>query len=275
MVTKDEFLSKIRRHFSLNLYEAKIWLALLSRGVATAGDLSDIANVPRSRAYDVLESLEKKGFVINKLGKPIKYIAIPPTEVVERVKKNIEKDSKESLDRLEKLKESEVISELKGLHTEGIDMVDPAEFSGSFRGRHNLYNHMDLTIRNAEKTVSILTSSDGLIRKVDYLKPAFVKLNKLGVKIRIAAPITKNCVKAVEDLKECCEIRNLKEFKARFVIVDSSELIFMLLDDEKVHPSYDIGIWVNTPYFAQALEQLFELAWRELEPAEKVVAKLK
>ena len=82
MIVKEEFLSKLRRYFSLNLYEVKIWAALLSRGVATAGELSDIANVPRSRSYDVLESLEKKGFVIMKLGKPIKYIAVPPTEVI-------------------------------------------------------------------------------------------------------------------------------------------------------------------------------------------------
>ena len=85
MIVKEEFLSQIRRYFALNLYEVKIWSALLSRGVATAGELSDIANVPRSRSYDVLESLERKGFVIMKLGKPIKYIAVPPTEVLERV----------------------------------------------------------------------------------------------------------------------------------------------------------------------------------------------
>ena len=60
MIVKDEFLSKLRRYFALNLYEVKIWTALLSRGVSTAGELSDIANVPRSRSYDVLESLEKK-----------------------------------------------------------------------------------------------------------------------------------------------------------------------------------------------------------------------
>ena len=89
MIVKEEFLSKLRRYFSLNLYEVKIWTALLSRGVSTAGELSDIANVPRSRSYDVLESLEKKGFVVMKLGKPIKYIAVPPTEVVDRVKKNM------------------------------------------------------------------------------------------------------------------------------------------------------------------------------------------
>jgi sugar-specific transcriptional regulator TrmB len=87
MIVQKDFLNKLK-DFGLNSYEAKLWTALLSRGVATAGELSDIANVPRSRSYDVLESLERKGFVIMKLGKPIKYIAVPPTEVLERVKKN-------------------------------------------------------------------------------------------------------------------------------------------------------------------------------------------
>jgi len=66
MIVGKEFLTKLK-DFGINSYEAKIWTALLSRGVSTAGELSDIANVPRSRSYDVLESLEKKGFVIMKI----------------------------------------------------------------------------------------------------------------------------------------------------------------------------------------------------------------
>ena len=88
MIVKKEFLKKLK-DFGLNTYESKLWTALLSRGVSTAGELSDIANVPRSRSYDVLESLEKKGFIIMKLGKPIKYIAVTPSEVVDRVKKRV------------------------------------------------------------------------------------------------------------------------------------------------------------------------------------------
>ena len=37
----------------------------------------------------------------------------------------------------------------------------------------------------------------------------------------------------------------------------------MLMDDKDVHPSYDIGIWVNTPYFASALENMFNVAWKD------------
>ena len=89
MIVKEDFLKKLRSSFDLNEYEVKIWTALLSRGISSAGELSEISNVPRSRSYDVLETLEKKGFVMMKLGKPIKYMAIKPEEVVKRVKTGI------------------------------------------------------------------------------------------------------------------------------------------------------------------------------------------
>ena len=31
------------------------------------------------------------------------------------------------------------------------------------------------------------------------------------------------------------------------LIVDGKEIIFMILDDDEVHPTYDVGIWVNSP----------------------------
>ena len=270
MVVKDEFLNRIRHFFSLNLYEAKIWLALLSRGVATAGELSDIANVPRSRSYDVLESLEKKGFVIMKFGKPIKYIAVPPEEVVERVKKYMKQEAENRIKRLDHIGKTEIIDELRNLHKQGIELVEPTDLSGSLRGRHNLYNHMETMIKNAEKTVTIITTTDGLIRKIEGLRPVFEKVAKRGVKIRIAAPVTKEALKAAKEMTGIAEIRNAKT-KARFIVVDGKEMMFMIMDDKEVHPTYDIGIWVNTPFFASALEELFELAWKEM----KVVVKAK
>lgn len=264
MIVKEEFLSKLRRYFSLNLYEVKVWTALLSRGVSTAGELSDIANVPRSRSYDVLESLEKKGFVIMKLGKPIKYIAVPPAEVLERVKKNVQADAKEQMGKLEELKSTEVIGELNTLHTQGIELVESSDLSGSLRGRHNLYNHLELTIRNAEESVNMMTTSQGLLRKLEGFKPTFEKLKKRGVKIRICAPISKEANEAVKEMQGIAEIRHT-DAKARFVVVDGKEIIFMILDDQEVHPTYDVGIWVNTPFFASAVNNLFDLAWKAMK----------
>ncbi|MAG73159.1 hypothetical protein CL620_02515 [archaeon] len=262
MIVKDELLGTLRRHFDLNLYEVKLWTALLSRGVSTAGELSDIADVPRSRSYDVLESLEKKGFVVMKLGKPIKYIAIPPTEVVDRVRKNMNVQAAEKVKRLESVKGSPLMNELNTLHTQGIALVDPAEMSGCLRGRNNVYNHLDLLIKDAKKSVNIMTSDTGFMRKAEGLRPTLEKAKKRGVSIRISAPITKQNKKIADSLKGVAQIKHNEKIRSRFVTVDSKDMVFMTLDDKEVHPSYDLGVWVKTPYFTTAMDHMFDSHWK-------------
>lgn len=264
MIVKDELLSRLRRLFDLNLYEVKLWTAILSRGVSTAGELSDIADVPRSRSYDVLESLEKKGFVVMKLGKPIKYIAIPPNEVVDRVRKNMHLNAQEKIKRLETVRNSEIMKELDVLHTQGINLVDPTELSGCIRGRHNLYNHLDLLVKEAKKSINIMTTGSGLARKVEALRPTFEKVKKKGVKIRILTSPAKDHQKLVSNLKGLAEVKMGKDVKGRFCTVDGKDFVFMALDDKEVHPTYDLGIWVKTPYFASAMDEMFEMAWNKV-----------
>jgi len=257
MIVKEEFLSRLRKIFDLNLYEVKVWTALLSRGVSTAGELSNISDVPRSRTYDILESLEKKGFIVMKLGKPIKFVALKPEEVIERVKRNLMVSAKERTTRLEELKGDEVLQELSTLFTQGIKFIEPSDLSGSLRGRNNLYNHC------SEKTVTIATSSDGSNRKMESLMPSLERAKKRGVKIKIAAPIGPHNEKVAKDLSKVAEVKNVKNLNARFSIIDGKQIMFMLLDDANVHPSYDVGVWINTPFFSQALEQMFDLTWKD------------
>ena len=255
-------MSRLRKIFDLNLYEVKVWTALLSRGTSTAGELSSISDVPRSRTYDILESLEKKGFIVMKLGKPIKFVALKPEEVIERVKKNLVMTANEKSKRLEKLKGDEVLSELTGLFTDGIKYIEPTDLSGALKGRQNIYNHLDMLVREAEKTITLVTTADGLSRKMEVLLPSMEKAKKRGVTIRIAAPITKENKQIAKDFAKVAEVRDVADLRARFMLVDSEQLMFMLLNDEEVHPTYDVGIWLNTEFFAQALESLFEIAWK-------------
>ena len=267
MIISEEFLSRLSKIFDLNLYEVKVWASLLSRGVSTAGELSTISDVPRSRTYDILESLEKKGFIVMKLGKPIKFVALKPHEVIERVKKNLVVDAQEKSRRLDKLKNEDVLKELTSLFSEGVKFVEPTDMSGSLRGRQNVYNHLDMLIREAENTITIVTTAAGLNRKMENLLPSLEKARKRGVKIRVAAPIDESNRKIAKEFSRVAEIRNASGLKARFVVIDSEELMFMVMDDEKVHPNYDVAIWLNAEFFARALEQLFEVAWSKFGKA--------
>jgi len=263
MIVNEEFLSKLRRAFSLNLYEVKLWTALLSRGVSTAGELSDIADVPRSRTYDVLESLERKGFVIVKPEKPIKYLAISPNEVLERVQKRLLEHTEEKQKRLSGLKDSDILKELAQLYKQGIEPMQPTDFSGALKGRHNLYDHLALLCKEAESSICMATTEDGLMRKVRALKPILEKAKNRGVKVKIAAPMNEKTKEALEKLEGVAEVRDVKDIDGRFCIVDGKQILFMLLDDKDVHPTYDLGMWVNTPYFAGAFQNLFDLAWKK------------
>ncbi len=257
LVTKD-FIKKLGQ-LGLNSYEAKLWTALLSRGVSTAGELSDIANVPRSRSYDVLESLEKKGFIVQKLGKPIKYVALPPMEVLERVKKQIRQDAETQVKTMEELKGSEILDELSTLHTQGVEMVEPADKSGALRNRHSAYEQFSALIKGAEKEILIMTTPDGLSRKLDALRKELADAAKRGVTIK--AIVSGH----VKDVPEHVQVHETDKVDARFLIADGKEMVFMLLPDDEVHPNYDVAIWVDAPYFVTAITQVFELAFPGLK----------
>ena len=275
MIIKEEFLSRLRKIFDLNLYEVKVWTALLSRGVSTAGELSSISDVPRSRTYDILESLEKKGFIVMRLGKPIKFVALKPDEVVERVKRNLMVEAQNKTKRLEQLKSDDVLSELNSLYSNGVKFIEPSDLSGSLRGRQNMYNHLDMMVRSAEKGVTIVTTADGLNRKFEALMPALEKAKKRGVNIRVAAPIVSGNYKIAKDISKVADVRDLSgsRMNGRFTIVDSTQLLFMLLDDKTVHPNYDVGVWLSSDFFSQALEQMFNQTWGQMTPLSKVKVK--
>lgn len=260
MIVQEQFLKKLRATFDLNIYEVKVWAALLSRGTATAGELADISGVPRSRSYDVLESLEKKGFIVMKLGKPIKYLAIQPEEIVKRSKSKVEDKAKEELDNLEKVKDTDLFGELNLLYKQGIEKVDPTELAGLLKNRKNIYDQIKSIISNANESVVIVTTAEGLSRKADSLKSVLKKASARGVKIRIAAT---NAKAIPEELKKIAEVKSIEaKTSARFVITDSKDVVFMTANDSDVHEDYDLGVWVKTPFFASALQNLFELSWK-------------
>ncbi|HEQ78339.1 MAG TPA: TrmB family transcriptional regulator, partial [Euryarchaeota archaeon] len=61
--------------FGLNKYEALAYIQIVKSGVATAKEVSRGSDVPYSRTYDVLDSLEKKEWVLVEASKPYRYRA--------------------------------------------------------------------------------------------------------------------------------------------------------------------------------------------------------
>ena len=62
---------------------------------------------------------------------------------------------------------------------------------------------------------------------------------------------------------EFADVKQSKDLKGRFMLVDNTALAFMLQADDKVHPSYDVGVWVKAPLFGKTVSDMFEKVWKE------------
>jgi len=264
MIIQREFLLRLK-DFGLNSYEAKLWMALLSRGVATAGELSDIANVPRSRSYDVLESLERKGFVILKIGKPIKYIAVPPSEVLERVKKNIAEESQHQQELLNTLKGSKILQELAALHRSGGKVTDAEDVTGAVRGKHNIINHFNSLFRNAQKSIHMITTEPSISFDVEQFSSALAKARQRGITVQMIIPETKHTNTIAKNIQHAAEIKSFKDSLGRFCIIDEKSMNFYVDETEQA----EFCVWINTPFVARSFATIFNKLWNTAQPTKQ------
>mgnify|MGYP000031656550 FL=1 len=259
MAVNQELVRKLKGYFDLNIYETKVWLALLSKGISSAGEIAEISGVPRSRTYDVLESLEKRGFVIQKLGKPVKYIAVRPEVVIEKLKNNTVRDAEDKIKTLANLKDTTEYKELEELHKTGVEPIKNHELSTSIKGRSNLYVQIKSVMDSAEKSVHIISSGYELLSKQKMFKDAFTKLKKRKIDVKVM--VSDDEVEAKKLTKKFgVEIRS-KPINSRFVIADQTELIFTI-KPTNVHEDFDYGVWINSPFFTTSLAYMFDMAWK-------------
>src|SRR3990167_11562664 len=225
MVASPKVLDALKT-IGLNKYERNLWVALLSRGSSTAGELSDISNVPRSRFYDVLESLADRGFVIAHPGKPMKYVAIQPREALERLKKKVHQEAVETSDKVDRLVKSEHIKELERIHKDNIKTVKPEDLTGALKGRYAMLQQLETMMKNAKKTIKLMTTENGLSELAENHTNVIKKASESGVKIQIAAPVTKNTAEHARALGKYAQVRNLEgaeniqKFLGRMCVVD-------------------------------------------------------
>ncbi len=259
------------KSIGLNLYERRLWVALLARGTSTAGELSGIANVPRSRTYDILQSLADRGFVVVQTGKPIKYVAVPPSEALERAKNKMESDIKSMQNRIDDLKSSPVISELNSFYKKGLKLISPEDMTGALKGEHSVSQQLGTMFRGANRKISIVTTPDGLDdivkRHMDILRRA----KERGVDIKIATAAGKT-TESVSALSGVAQVRTLDKksvaVSGKFFVVDGREMILSLTNSNDVHSSQDMALWSRSEYAAgNMLEPLFSLVWNNSKPA--------
>lgn len=111
----------------LNRYEAAVYLALLERGDYAPAGVAQRAEVPRQRIYDILSSLEEKGFCSVKSTRPRMYAAIEPKIALSHYLASRDRELHDELSRMEQGVRS-AIAALAPVYEAGARESDPFQY---------------------------------------------------------------------------------------------------------------------------------------------------
>jgi HTH-type transcriptional regulator, sugar sensing transcriptional regulator len=91
----------------LKEYEARVFTALVSLGVAGVTEISLSSGVPRTKMYEILDALVKRGFVEARPGRPLMYKPVRARMVIEQLVEGYNMTAKEAIRTLEEKEENE------------------------------------------------------------------------------------------------------------------------------------------------------------------------
>lgn len=101
----DHHAVEALKQFDLTEYEARSFIVLLESEDIQATEIAKLADVPKSRVYDVLNSLEQKGLVTKQPSSPKRYSANHAERALEHLIYRIDKSHEERLSFLRQKKD--------------------------------------------------------------------------------------------------------------------------------------------------------------------------
>lgn len=91
----------------LTRYEAKVFIALQQLGIASASEIGQATDVPRSQVYGTAESLEEHGLVEIQQSNPIRYRPVGLEEAQQTLREQYEMYQRNAFDYLESVRQQQ------------------------------------------------------------------------------------------------------------------------------------------------------------------------
>lgn len=224
-VQKEEIIA-VLKHIGLSDYESKAYLALVMRTHGTAEEVADEADIPRTSAYKVLESLRGRGMVSASGGRPAVFRPSPPQEVKEKLLADVDR----AFQKMERLQG--VLSE-RGV----------PELVYTIVGKGRTLAKIGEMLDSARETLFI---SSPLMREIMQEHGGRIaNAIKRGVKVRVVAePSAK--------VPENAEVVRKQDLLATDVIVDSEQAMI-------ASPDLSICGYTDNPFLAAHFEYFLTL----------------
>ena len=243
---------KALEKIGLTSYEIKTYSALLKTGQINASDLSQKSGVPYSKIYEVLGTLEEKGWIGSDESRPTQYFAKPPSTAVENTRQAQEVEFKNN--------ESAILKELTPLYEQSGTSERPDIWVLS--GVVNIASKILEMVDSCRDEVLIA------IPKVaeDLAKEALPKLRLLhdrGVDITILVSEDANS----EILRALSRVAKVKIKNGLFgggVISDKRYVVILLGEDLGTSGSTEaVAIWADHSGLAGFAREYFEYLLKE------------
>jgi sugar-specific transcriptional regulator TrmB len=243
--TVGEEAKKTLHELGLTAYETAVYLSLVERGVMTASDVSDSANVPFSKVYEVLNCLERKGWIDVERGRPSRYFAKAPSEALEATRRGFEERMQGWTRTFEE--------ELQPLYEKRELREKPDVWI--LRGEASVLAKLQEMLGKAHREVMVAAPIfvRGLAEKA---LPLLVSLRMVDVKVLLmVADELENW--ELERLGSTVEIRRRSNLFGGGVIVDGEEALLFLGEEDR--PS--LVIWSNHVGLVKFAKDYFRYLW--------------
>lgn len=241
----DEFLLYLYA-FDLNNYEARVYETLLKLGETTAWQIALQSNVPQAKIYEVLSSLESKGFVQRSVGRPLKFRPIEPEISLMQATERFKNEYSKKLEMMEKAYR-EIKEKFNLRKSENISFI------WTIKGRERVFAKAKEMIDSAKK--EILIAGHRPLRALNCMDTlGGLALNK-NIRIRVLGNFSQDCIDFMEMAK--IEYRIVESFYEYMIIIDERELLLAISQ-----PDGDLyGIDVLARECIMANKNHFEYLW--------------
>ncbi len=241
----SEGTRKTLRELGLTGYEAHAYLSLLEKGTMTAGQVSEVADIPYSKIYEVLNSLEGKGWIEIRGGRPNRYYPKSPSEALGAAKLRFVS--------MMKFWEQNFLGELQPLYEKREIREKPDIWI--IRGEFNVLAKLREMLGTVKNELMIATPvlPETL---VETIHPVLTHLRSVGVKVLFM--VSKDVKKtSIERVAEVAEVRVRDHMFGGGVIADGREVVLLLGEEEK--PT--LVIWSDHMGLVKFAKDYFKYLW--------------
>lgn len=256
------------QQLGLTSYEAKVLIALTRYGSGNVADIHALSGIPRSAVYGVLTKLNDKGIIEVQHTKPMRYRAIAPVQVIDRLKVNYENAVETSLEQLEKIYHAPDVS----VEEDGVWNI-----SGVKNVTDKIVQMLDL----AKKEIILASTYPSLDKATETYPVMEVITTKLqdkideGLKVKITISehqarsdhqTGKNPIYGAEVRVYSTE-DSAHPLKGGIIVIDDQELLIITVKDEVTPPNL-IATWYNGKEQVSVFRHFIEIEWNASRPLE-------